>query len=160
MRDVNLLLHDDIDGEMKVGVKIRYSAPIAMATILREEDKIKVIFDFYLKDINSQYTGTAQTSYNRLKFLIENDLVNDKDSILKTAKAQPELLLYYKNMHKAVMNDMENDPDVINDLDGHVAQKYGFRLGEIEDKTSKAVLKTVVAYYKKHYVKYAPSRKK
>lgn len=33
-------------------------------------------------------------------------------------------------------------------------------VGEIEDKTSKAVLKTVVAYYKKHYVKYAPSRKK
>ena len=51
-----------------------------------------------MKDINSQYTGTAQTSYNRLKFLIENDLVNDKDSILKTAKAQPELLLYYKNI--------------------------------------------------------------
>ena len=45
VRDVNLLLHDDINGEMKVGVKIRYSAPIAMATILREEDKIKVIFD-------------------------------------------------------------------------------------------------------------------
>ena len=68
--------------------------------VLKElgESKIKVIFDFYLKDINSQYTGTAQTSYNRLKFLIENDLVNDKDSILKTAKAQPELLLYYKNI--------------------------------------------------------------
>ena len=33
-------------------------------------------------------------------------------------------------------------------------------VGEVEDKTSKAVLKTVVAYYKKHYVKYAPSRKK
>ena len=68
--------------------------------VLKElgESKIKVIFDFYLKDINSQYAGTAQTSYNRLKFLIENDLVNDKDSILKTAKAQPELLLYYKNI--------------------------------------------------------------
>lgn len=68
--------------------------------VLKElgESKIKVIFDFYLKDINSQFTGTAQTSYNRLKFLIENDLVNDKESILKTAKAQPELLLYYKNI--------------------------------------------------------------
>ena len=68
--------------------------------VLKElgESKIKVLFDFYLKDINSQYTGTAKTSYNRLKFLIENDLVNDKDSILKTAKAQPELLLYYKNI--------------------------------------------------------------
>ena len=68
--------------------------------VLKElgESKIKVIFDFYLKDINSQYNGTAQTSYNRLKFLIENDLVNDKDSILKTAKVEPELLLYYKNI--------------------------------------------------------------
>ena len=68
--------------------------------ILKElgESKVKVIYDFYLKDINSQFVGTSQTSYNRLKFLIENDLVNDKDSILKTAKAQPELLLYYKNI--------------------------------------------------------------
>lgn len=33
-------------------------------------------------------------------------------------------------------------------------------VGEVEDKASKAVLKTVVAYYKKNYATYAPSRKK
>ena len=31
---------------------------------------------------------------------------------------------------------------------------------ESEDKTAKLVLSSVVAYYKKKYVKYAPSRKK
>ena len=62
VRDVNLLLHDDINGEMKVGVKIRYSAPIAMATILREEDKIKVIFDEPQKSVTP---GQSAVFYDR-----------------------------------------------------------------------------------------------
>lgn len=34
------------------------------------------------------------------------------------------------------------------------------RAQEVEDKTHKIVLDSVVKYYKKHYVKYAPNRKK
>lgn len=45
VKDVNLLLFDDITVPMQVGVKIRYSAPVAMATIKKEGEYIKVIFD-------------------------------------------------------------------------------------------------------------------
>ena len=44
--DINLLLIDDLDREMRVSVKTRYSAKEAMATIKKEsKDIIKVIFD-------------------------------------------------------------------------------------------------------------------
>lgn len=51
VRDINLLLHDDIKNDMKVGVKIRYSAPIVTATISKEDDKIRVIFDEAQKSV-------------------------------------------------------------------------------------------------------------
>lgn len=49
--DVNLLLHNDIVEDMKVGVKIRYSAPIVMATISKVNNKVKVIFDETQKSV-------------------------------------------------------------------------------------------------------------
>lgn len=69
--------------------------------VLKElgESKVKVIFNFYLTDVHSYCSNkVTERCYNKLKFLIENDLVNDKDSILKIAKVEPELLLYYKNI--------------------------------------------------------------
>lgn len=62
--DVNLLLVDEIIGEMEVEVKTRYSAKSARAKISQEKGKIKVVFDekqraitpgqsavFYIEDI-------------------------------------------------------------------------------------------------------------
>lgn len=40
----------------------------------------------------------------------------------------------YKQRRKLLMRDMENDPDVIDDLDGKAAQEYGTELGKIDDK--------------------------
>lgn len=45
VRDVNWLAIEDFDGEMRVAVKIRYSAPITMAKIVKENEFVKVIFD-------------------------------------------------------------------------------------------------------------------
>ena len=42
--DINLLLVDEIKGEMEVEVKTRYSSKVAKATIKQEGDKIKVNF--------------------------------------------------------------------------------------------------------------------
>lgn len=39
-----------------------------------------------------------------------------------------------KRRRKLLMIDMENDPDVINDLDGDVAQEYGLELGNIDEE--------------------------
>lgn len=62
--DINLLLFDEIKGELEVEVKTRYSAKAAKAKIKEENGKIKVIFEepqraitpgqsavFYLDDI-------------------------------------------------------------------------------------------------------------
>ena len=43
--DINLLLIDELEGEMKVSVKTRYSAKPAEAIITKEGENIKVIFD-------------------------------------------------------------------------------------------------------------------
>lgn len=43
--DINLLLIDELKGEMKVSVKTRYSAKPAEAIITKEGENIKVIFD-------------------------------------------------------------------------------------------------------------------
>ena len=43
--DINLLLVDEINKEMEVEVKTRYSAKSAKAKIAQENDKIKVVFD-------------------------------------------------------------------------------------------------------------------
>ena len=45
VKDINLLLFDEIKTPMKVEVKTRYTANMAKATIVQVEDKIKVIFD-------------------------------------------------------------------------------------------------------------------
>lgn len=43
--DINLLLVDEIKEAMRVQVKTRYSSKVAEATIIQEEDQIKIIFD-------------------------------------------------------------------------------------------------------------------
>ena len=43
--DINLLLVDEIEGEMEVEVKTRYSAKSAKAKIKQEADKIRVLFE-------------------------------------------------------------------------------------------------------------------
>lgn len=88
-------------------------------------------------DITSE--NDNKVNYNNTSFDDSDDVYDDSEMDIHKELANELLhlqseLLYYKNMHKAVMSDMENDPDVINDLDGNVAQKYGFRLGEIEDQ--------------------------
>ena len=45
VKDINLLLFDEIKTPMEVEVKTRYTANMAKATIVQVEDKIKVIFD-------------------------------------------------------------------------------------------------------------------
>ena len=45
VKDINLLLFDKIEGQLKVNVKTRYSSREASATIEQENDKIKVVFD-------------------------------------------------------------------------------------------------------------------
>lgn len=49
--NVNLLLVDAIEDEMKVEVKTRYSSKAARAVILKDEDKLKVIFEEPQKSI-------------------------------------------------------------------------------------------------------------
>lgn len=46
-------------------------------------------------------------------------------------------LHYLKRRRKLLMNDMENDPDVINDLNGEAAQEYGLELGNIDEEIKK-----------------------
>ena len=43
--DINLLLVDEIKGEMEVEVKTRYSAKVAKAKITQNQNEIKVVFD-------------------------------------------------------------------------------------------------------------------
>ena len=43
--DINLLLVDEIKDPMEVDVKTRYSAKVAKATIMQNNNEIKVIFD-------------------------------------------------------------------------------------------------------------------
>jgi len=45
VKDINLLLIDEIKGEIEVEVKTRYSAKSAKSKIKMEEDNIKVEFD-------------------------------------------------------------------------------------------------------------------
>ena len=45
VKDINLLLIDEIKEELEVNVKTRYSSKEAKAKIMQKEDKIKVIFD-------------------------------------------------------------------------------------------------------------------
>lgn len=45
VKDINLLLVDEIKGKMEVDVKTRYSSKSAKAVIMQEGYKIKVIFD-------------------------------------------------------------------------------------------------------------------
>lgn len=42
-----------------------------------------------------------------------------------------------KRRRKLLMIDMENDPDVINDLNGDIAQEYGLELGNIDEEIEK-----------------------
>ena len=64
VRDINLLLFDEISHELEVEVKTRYSSKSAKAKIRQNGDKIKIVFDepqraitpgqsavFYLDDI-------------------------------------------------------------------------------------------------------------
>ena len=44
VEDINLLLFDEIKEEIEVDVKTRYSANVANATIIQENDKIKITF--------------------------------------------------------------------------------------------------------------------
>jgi tRNA-specific 2-thiouridylase len=44
VKDINLLLFDEIKEEIEVDVKTRYSANVAKATIIQEDDKIKITF--------------------------------------------------------------------------------------------------------------------
>lgn len=46
-------------------------------------------------------------------------------------------LHYLKRRRRLLMIDMENDPDVINDLDGDAAQEYGLELGNIDEEIEK-----------------------
>ncbi len=45
VKDINLLLFDEIEGEIEVNVKTRYSSREAKAKIKMEEDKIKITFE-------------------------------------------------------------------------------------------------------------------
>lgn len=45
VKDINLLLVDEINEWMEVEVKTRYSSKVAKAKIIQEENNIRVIFD-------------------------------------------------------------------------------------------------------------------
>ena len=86
------------------------------------KDKFLYIYD---NDYNyyDPETGEIENSDDDLGFKISDRLI-DLQNELKD----------YKQRRKLLMSDMENDPDVINDLDGEAAQEYGAQLEEIDER--------------------------
>lgn len=86
------------------------------------KDKFLYIYD---NDYNyyDPETGEIENSDDDLGFDEISDRLIDLQNELKD----------YKQRRKLLMRDMENDPDVINDLNGEAAQDYGKQLGEIDE---------------------------
>ena len=86
------------------------------------KDKFLYIYD---NDYNyyDPETGEIENSEDDLGFDKISDRLIDLQNELRE----------YKQRRKLLMSDMENDPDVINDLDGKATQEYGKQLGEIDE---------------------------
>ena len=84
------------------------------------KDKFLYIYD---NDYNyyDPETGEIENAKNNFS-AISDELIDLQDELKE-----------YKQRRKLLMSDMENDPDVINDLDGEAAQEYGAQLGEIDE---------------------------
>ena len=75
-----------------------------------------------------------------------------KLSVLCDKKADGMLVVMNPTHCQKVFDYLKRIANYLKFIDGNVIEK--------EDKTAKEVLSSVVSYYKKNYVKYAPSRKK
>ena len=85
------------------------------------KDKFLYIYD---NDYNYYDPETGEIENTKNDFGTISDELIDLQNELKD----------YKQRRKLLMSDMENDPDVINDLDGEAAQEYGAQLGEIDER--------------------------
>lgn len=85
------------------------------------KDKFLYIYD---NDYNYYDPETGEIENTKNDFGTISDELIDLQNELKE----------YKQRRKLLMSDMENDPDVINDLDGEAAQEYGAQLGEIDER--------------------------
>lgn len=85
------------------------------------KDKFLYIYD---NDYNYYDPETGEIENAKNNFSTISDELIDLQNELRD----------YKQRRKLLMSDMENDPDVINDLDGEAAQEYGAQLGEIDER--------------------------
>lgn len=96
-----------------------------------------------------EYIKNGKFAKDKFLYIYDNDYnyydpetgeIENSDDDLGFDKISDELidlqneLRDYKQRRKLLMSDMENDPDVINDLDGEAAQEYGAQLGEIDER--------------------------
>lgn len=128
--DLQLTPNDDMNFHVDVG---DYNYNKSFETL---EDALEYIKNgkfakdkfLYIYDNDYNYydpeTGEIENAKDDLGFDEISDRLIDLQNELKD----------YKQRRKLLMRDMENDPNVIDDLDGEAAQEYGEQLGEIDER--------------------------
>ena len=78
------------------------------ANVLKElgTEKIKIIFEYAIKLLTGEFSGFNNWGYKQILKMIEYGMLNNKKTILKIAKVEPELLLYYKNIDPMIQKEI------------------------------------------------------
>ena len=117
-------------------------------SIVEKDDMFKNQNISYLENL------TLEEKENGIKKC--NEVLNEvpefvKLSVLCDKKADSMLVVMKPTHCQKIFDYLKRIANYLKFIDGNVIEE--------EDKTAKLVLSSVVAYYKKKYVKYAPSRK-
>ena len=117
--------------------------------IVDTDDMFKNVEVTYLKALNDEQKQMIIEKCNEVLNVVPEFV---KLSVLCDKKTDDMMIIISPTYCQKVFDYLKRIACYLKFIDGNVE--------EVEDKMSKLVLTSVVTYYKKKYVKYAPSRKK
>lgn len=117
--------------------------------IVEKDDMFKNQNISYLENLTDEEKEKGINKCNEVLNVVPEFV---KLSVLCDKKADSMLMIMKPTHCQKIFDYLKRVSNYLKFIDGNVIEE--------EDKTAKEVLKSVVSYYKKNYVKYAPSRKK